>query len=202
MYKNDKYEKFIELYSIGKQFGYLRNNVREHVDSGAIGAWCLAMLGYTIYSIGLFVKGWLSLLMILIGTPLYIAWIIYLSQNTSNSRQSNDTGKMLEKYYKDDEIKNLMYYLSTHYTFEISALSWRNSFAMFVFTTWVGYVIGLISNSDKNVENMIISILTQYSFSLVMLAFTVSKMMIHRKDRIVMAIRDIKKYNFDKLEFK
>lgn len=202
MYKNEKYEEFIEIYSIGKQFGYLRNNVKEHVDSGAIGAWGLAMVGYAIHSIGLFIKGWTSLLMILIGTPLYIVWIIYLSQNPSKSGRSSDAAKRLDSYYEGNEIENLMQYLSTHYTFETSLLSWRTSFAMFVLTTWVGHVIGAIGSSDKDVENMMTTILTQYSLSLIMLAFTISKMMIYRKDRIVMAISDIKKYDFCKHEFK
>lgn len=201
MFTEPEYESFVELYSIGKTFTFARNNFREHIDSGAIGAWVVSMIGFCIYFVGVFTKGLISFAAIAYGTPLIIVWGIYMSQNPSKSGQRQHVKNKLNYFYENNKINSLMQYLSSHYLFESSLLSWRKGVGVFMATLWLGYILGSIGNRNKELDYFLTSLLTQWALALTCFTYLVSTILIYRIDRIAMGMMDIKKYDFINKKF-
>lgn len=202
MYKDQYFESFIELYSIGKLVVFARNNVMEHINTGAIGVWAVSMIGYASYCVGLFTRGWVSIAVMAFGTPLIMGWGIYLSQNPTRSGQRQHIADALVAYLGDNKMNELTSYLSSQYNIESSTMSWRNGIGMFLGILWLGYAVGLIGGRNTDVEFLLSSILLQSAVCLIILAFLISTLSVHRIDRIVMAMKDIKNFDFDSKRFR
>jgi hypothetical protein len=196
MFTDPQFESFIDLYSIGKAITFARNNVMEHIDTGAIGGWAVSMLGFVIYCVGVFTPGWFSLVVLAFGTPLIMAWAIYLSRTPSKAGQRQAVTAALTIFYNNGQMNELMSYLSSHYTFESSALSWRKGIGAFLGVLWLGYIIGVIGSRNSDMETLLSSVLLQSTVCLSLFAFLISTVLVRRLDRIVIAMKDIQKFDF------
>lgn len=201
MYTDDKYERFIELYNIGKVPKYAKANIKEHHNRGVSAFWVMSLLGFVLYEISLFIKGWIALPMIAAGTPLVIAWGIYTARTPSSSGQRSEVTLMLTQYYENKEMNNLMQYLSAHYIFENYSLSWRKGLGMTLLSLAIGYVIGSIGTQNKELDQLLISILMQSAIALLAFAYLITILQLYRIDKIATAMQDIKKFNFDTKAF-
>lgn len=202
MFTDDKYEKFIELYNIRRFPKYAKANIKEYFDRGVSAFWVMSLLGFVLYEISLFIKGWIALPMIAAGTPLVIAWGIYIARTPSYSGHKNEVKGMLIQFHENDEMNDLMQYLATHYTFENHSLSWRKGLGMTLLSLTIGYVIGSIGTQNKELDHLLISILMQSAIALIAFAYLITILQLYRIDKIVMAMQDIKKFNCDTKAFR
>ncbi|HEX9022499.1 MAG TPA: hypothetical protein VF799_01535 [Geobacteraceae bacterium] len=202
MHYDSKFEEFLELYNVKRAPIYARANFKARREQGVVGFLIIFLIGVCFYTASLWVKNFLAIPLFLTGVTLIVTWGIFAARTPTGAGLTTAVTKKLSSFYEDGEVNCLMQYLSTQYTFEIFKPSWRNSIGIFLFSISFGDIIGSINLENKDAGFMISSILIQSVLTLIPFAYLVTALKLCRVDKIVMAMQDIKNFDFEEKRFK
>lgn len=188
------FEILIDYYKLSNIIRCFKLDIVQFKLSGIFIWWLITVIAFVMYSIGVFINGWASLVFLLAGFPLILAWSIYVARNPEIGTFRNGIDNYLNSKLNSSEWDLLCNYMATQYISENSKASWKSGYAI----VWLSFVlwqtISYFSGQNSFLNYSVTSFMIQSAIAIIAFLYFVDSLYLRRRTRIHMAISDIKKY--------